>query len=602
MQGVSAIAAVLLLGMGAQWLALRVRMPSILLLLGVGFFAGPEWLGLVDPDSLLGDLLFPVVSVSVGVILFEGGLGLHLRDLRGHGRVVLRLVTLGALVTWGLGTLAAHALAGLDWGLALLLGAILIVSGPTVVLPLLRHIRPSGATSSILTWEGILIDPIGALIALLVHQALRQGDVAAMASHGPGELLATVAVGIVGGGVAGLLLTRALERHWFASHLDGPASLAIVVGTFAGANALQEESGLFAVTVMGIVAANLAGEAVRHVLEFKENLRVLLISSLFVLLAARLRVEEIASLDAGAFAFLGVLLLVARPLAVWLSTAGSGLARAERIFLAWLCPRGIVAASVASVFGLELIGRGVPGAERLVPLTFLVIVGTVVVYGLTGPILARRLGLSVPDPQGLLFVGAHAWAREIARALQALHVRVLLVDANRDNVRAARLEGLQAARGNVLDDEFLDGLDLHGIGRVLALTPNDEVNTLACVSLLDDFERGALYQIRGDALPERTTGTSPKAATRRLRGRTLFSESADYYGLSRRLGRSGALRATHLTEKFDHAHWRERHGEDALPLFVVSPKGRVHVVVANETFAPSEGDTLVAIVPPEPAE
>ncbi len=437
MSGLSAIAVILLLGMSAQWIAWRLKLPSILLLLGAGFFAGPEWTGLVDPDALLGDLLFPIVSASVAIILFEGGLGLQFSDLKGHGAVVFRLITVGALVTWVLAGAAAWWLLDLSAGMSILLGAIVIVSGPTVVGPLLRHIHPRGPTSSILTWEGILIDPVGALMAVLVYEGLSLGSLDVAAGHGGMGILLTLLYGGGGGVLGGLLLVQILKHHLVPETLLGPLTLALVVGIFAGTNLLQEESGLLAVTAMGIVAANLAGSGVRAILEFKENLRVLLISALFILLAARLTQEELSVLDWRAFAFLGLLLFVVRPLSVVASAWGSTLTRKERIFLAWICPRGIVAAAVASVFGLALVEQQVPGAEMLLPVVFLVIVGTVVVYGLTAPILARRLGLSMPDPQGCLFVGAHGWARALAKALQECDIEVLMLDTNRPNVRAA---------------------------------------------------------------------------------------------------------------------------------------------------------------------
>jgi hypothetical protein len=388
-----------------------------------------------------------------------------------------------------------------------------------------------------------------------------------------------------------------LKRYWIPDHLHNPITLTMVVAVFGVSNAFRHESGLLAVTLMGFVAANQASVSVRHILVFKENLRVLLISGLFLLLASRLSLDDLRTLDPGAFLFLAALVLLVRPLAVLASTAGTDLTRAERIFLAWLCPRGIVAAAVASVFALGLDPVTHPGAERLVPLTFLVIVGTVVVYGLTSGWIARRLGLALPRPQGVLFVGAHAGARDVAAALQAEGVPVVLVDANRRNVAAARMAHLPARVGNALDDDFLERLDLAEIGRVLAMTPNDEVNSLVAVHHVHDFGRSEVYQLARETVQTKGGG----AASPELRGRTLFAADADYYHLSGRFAR-GRVKTTKLTDQFDFDAFREQHGERSLPLFSIGANGTLTVATAEQPLAPRPGDKVVAVVEPAPEE
>jgi NhaP-type Na+/H+ or K+/H+ antiporter len=594
------LAALLVLGMAAQWIAWRLKLPSILLLLLFGFFAGPHWFDLGIADLVRRELLFPVVSLSVALILFEGGMTLKLTDLKKHGRVVLRLISVGALVTWVLATLAAWSLAGFDFELALLLGAILTVSGPTVVLPLLRHINPRGRSGSILTWEGIAIDPVGAVLALLVYEGLvSTGGWGQDTGHALVGLLKTAAIGGAGGLAGGWLLVQMLRRYWIPDHLHIPVTLALVVAVFSGTNALQHECGLLAVTVMGIYAANQSHVSVHHILEFKENLRVLLLSSLFILLAARLAttegMEALGSLDMGVIAFLAALILVVRPLAVWFSTRGSQLSREEKIFLAWLCPRGIVAAAVASVFGFQLTERGYAGAELLMPVTFVVIVGTVVVYGLTSGPVARRLGLAIPNPQGVVFVGASSWVRELAKALQGEGIQVLLVDANRRNVREARLAELPTHRGNALEEEVGHSLDLFGMGRVLAVTPNDEVNTLVTLHYAHTFGRSETYRLAPDTVPAK--GRIQQGGE--LGGRTLFAADADYYALSARFGR-GRIRVTPLTEQFDFEAFLTEHGERVLPLFVIEPDGGLTVATPDLELKPGAGAKIVALVDEPP--
>jgi NhaP-type Na+/H+ or K+/H+ antiporter len=463
------LAGVLVLGIGAQWLAWRLRLPSILLLLAFGFLVGPAT-GLLDPDALFRELLFPVVSISVGLILFEGGLSLRLADLREIGRPLWSLITIGALITWVLASWAGHAILRLDAGPALLLGAILVVTGPTVVGPLLRHVRPSGRVAAVAHWEGIVIDPVGAVLAILVYEALAVAPATGMFAAARAvlpQLGLTLVVGLAIGGAFALAALELLRRFWVPDFLQNPLLLMLVVGAFAASNLAQPESGLLTVTLMGVVLANQSSVPVKHIIEFKENLRVLLIAALFILLAARVAPSDFTALGWRGPLFVAFLVLVVRPLSVFAATLGTSLQPKERVFLAWLAPRGIVAASVASVFALRM---GETGAG-LVPATFLVIVGTVAVYGLTAAPLARRLGLSNPNPQGILFASAHAGARAIAKAVRAAGFPVLLVDNNRGNATAARLEGLPSAFTSILSEDALDGAPQSGLGRLLALTP-----------------------------------------------------------------------------------------------------------------------------------
>jgi NhaP-type Na+/H+ or K+/H+ antiporter len=351
------LAGVLVLGIAAQWLAWRLRFPSILLLLGFGFTlaAVAEPLGWIDPSSVVDDaLLLPVVSLSVAVILFEGGLTLRLAELREAGRALLRLITLGALLTWGLTTLAARCFCGLGWPLSLLLGAILVVTGPTVIGPLLRHVRPTRRIGAVLKWEGIVIDPIGAVLAVLVFEGLSAGGVWLGATGALWGLAMTILVGIVVAALTGLVLLVLLRRFLIPDFLHNAVILAAVVASFAVSNVLQEESGLLTVTLLGVIMANQRYVSVRHVAEFKENLQVLLISCLFIVLASRQDPEVLAEVGWGGLLFLTALIVVVRPASVYLSTVGSELNLRERTFLAFLAPRGIVAAAVAAVFSLKL--------------------------------------------------------------------------------------------------------------------------------------------------------------------------------------------------------------------------------------------------------
>ena len=389
-----ALASIVLLGIGAQWLGWRLKLPSILLLLLFGFLAGPI-LGIVDPDALLGETLFPLVSLAVGLILFEGGLNLKRSELVGIRSTVYLLISVGVLLTWAIGTAGAYFLLDFDITLATLLGAILVVSGPTVVIPLLNHVRPSERVTSVLKWEGILVDPVGATLAVLVFQAILGGSFESFTLTGAvtGTLL-TLLIGGVLGGAGALLLLWLFSGHRVPEHLQTPVTLMLVVAVFVLANLLRAESGLMATTLMGIILANQQRVNVKHVVTFNEELGILILSALFILLAARLNLADLLAVGWRGLVFLALLVLVARPLAVLLSTIRSELPNKERLFLAWLAPRGIVAVSVASLFAFDLAEAGYAEAEALVPVTFLVVIGTVALYGLTAGPLAQRLGLS----------------------------------------------------------------------------------------------------------------------------------------------------------------------------------------------------------------
>lgn len=585
----------LLLGVSAQWLAWRLKLPSILLLLLVGLLAGPllHWL---DPGTLLGTLLFPFVSLSVALILFEGGLTLRLAELRGVGTTVLRLISIGVISTWVIATLAARFVVGLPFDLSLLLGAILTVTGPTVVGPLLRHIRPQGASGSVLKWEGILVDPVGAILAVLTFQAIQQGRIAdATSSTVLLRVVGALFVGMVVGVAFATILVLGLRKRLVPDALHNAFTLMLVLVAFAVANQLHHESGLLAVTLMGIALANQRRVPVRHILQFKENLRVLLISTLFILLAARLQREDFAGLSLSAVLFLATIILIARPVGVALSTLGSKLTRRERLFLAWMAPRGIVAAAVTSVFAHRLsLDPRFPEADRLVPLVFVIIIGTVIVYGLTGGPLARRLGLAATNPQGALIVGANPIGRALGMALADLGQPVLIVDSNYTRIGAARMDGLPTWYGNILSETTLEELDLAGIGRLIALTPNDDANSLAALHLGDLFGRDEVYQLS----PARSTGSAKgNDAIADLRGRNLFGENLDYLELERRLASGWKVRTTLLTEHYTFADHHAKHGGQEISLFMVAG-GRITPFTVHDPPLPGLDQTLISLVPP----
>ena len=545
------LGSIILLGIGAQWLAWRMKMPSILFLLIFGFIAGPIT-GFLHPDELMGEMLLPFVALAVAVILFEGGLTLNIKELREIGGVVFGLVSVGAFITWITISLAAFFVLKINLSISVLLGAILVVTGPTVIGPLLRHVRPTTKVADILKWEGIVIDPIGAMLAVLVFEVVLVEEL----QHATTIVLISLGKIILFGSLTGFafawLLVFLLKRFWIPDFLHVTMTLSFVVAAYIASDVLQSESGLFATTIMGIMVGNQKYITVKHILEFKENLRVLIISALFIVLSARLSMDVFNVLSFNTLIFLSILFFVARPLSVFASSIKSSLSRNEKLFLSWLAPRGIVAASVSSIFALRLAEAGVEQAELLVPFTFIVIVVSVAIYGLTSLPVALALGVAHSESRGVLIVGAHPWALEMAKTIKLHGFAVAIIDTNRANVIKARMSDVPAYYGSVFSEQILDNVNLDGIGRMLALTSNDEANSMAVLHFNEVFDRQELYQL----VPETDKKKSEKYSPKHLRGRYLFKEGLDYAAFTNRYFLGAIIKSTKLTKDFEYKKYR----------------------------------------------
>ncbi|MDP1573128.1 MAG: cation:proton antiporter [Pseudomonadota bacterium] len=406
----------------------------------------------------------------------------------------------------------------------------------------------------------------------------------------------TAATGTVLGLAGAAAMVLMLKRDWLPDDLHVPMMVSLVVAVFTASDLLQSESGLLAVTVMGFTMANQKYVQVQHIVAFKENLRVMLIGTIFILLAANLKAADLLSLGFGGIAFLAVLLLLVRPAAVFIATIGTRLTHREKLFMSWLAPRGIVAAAVASVFALRLDELGYPGADRLVAVTFFVIIGTVVVYGLTSAPLARRLGLTRKGAEGVLVLGGHAWVRGIAKALHEEKVPVMLVDNNWYSVRQARMQGIPAFYSNVYSDTVLDRVELGGIGQLMAMTGNDEVNSLVAMHFAHIFERNQIYQLAPEE--QKLSGN----VSSHLRARSLFGEGLTHTELSRRFFSGWSVKKTRIGESFDYAAYLARYEDRVVPLFLIGEKGRLQVLTAGGGVKPSPGQTLISLIESLPGQ
>ena len=585
------LALIIILGILAQWISWRFRLPSILLLLIVGFISGP-YLGIIKPDVFFGELLFPIVSISVSVILFEGGLSLRLSELRSVGGVVRNLISIGIFVTWILTSAAAYFIVHLELETSILIGAVLVVTGPTVILPLLRHVKPAGQINSILKWEGIVNDPIGALLSILVLEVIISTGIEEATLQVAFVILKTIILSTSIGLIGAYLIVFLLKQKLIPDFLHNAISLSFVVAVFTASNLIQPESGLFAVTIMGVFLANQNTVAVRHIMEFKENLRILLISSLFIILSARLRISDFDILNFNSFLFVLALLLIIRPVAVYLSSIGSKLNWKEKLYLSWMAPRGIVAAAISSLFAIELFGEGIIGSEQMVPLVFLVIIATITVYGLSAIPLAKWLGIANTNPQGCLILGAHPLSRAIGKVLKSKGIKVLLVDSNYHNIRAARMEGLPTFQGSILSEYILDDIDLNGIGYLLAMTSNKEVNSLATIYFSRVLGSKGVYQF---SVEEREEHKGKKVSTE-LRGQILFGTEYTYYYLADRFNSNKQVKSTNITEKFNYDSFLKKYDADTvIPFFIIDENKKLIIYTNENRPTPKKGQTLIGL-------
>jgi NhaP-type Na+/H+ or K+/H+ antiporter len=479
------ISIALLSGIVAQVVAERLSIPSIVPLLAIGAMIGPEGLGWIVPRSLGGGLE-TLVSLSVAIILFEGGLRLEWAELRSQGRILVQLVTVGALVTWLTASAAALLVLPVDAWIALLLGSLVVVTGPTVIGPLLKRVRIVRRVAFVLQGEGVLVDPIGAVLAFVVLEVALSEERAIVGW--PLAILVRIAVGSLMGVLVGTALTALLRRRWIGeTELANLVVLASIIATFVLANRMSGESGLVAAVVSGVVLGNAPIPGRRELLDFKGALATLVISLLFVLLSADIEWSLLATIGWRGLFWVLCLMLLVRPLAVLASSIGASIPWRDLVLLSWIAPRGIVAASVASLFAIILREAGIRQGDLVQPLVFLVIAFTVVVQGSTARALAQMLGLSI-DTFGVVIVGADSTGRLLGRLLSRFGREVALIDSNASHCSRARKEGLAAFHGNCLETENLEHVGLRAADSLVAVTPNSEVNYLVARLALEEFK------------------------------------------------------------------------------------------------------------------
>lgn len=603
-----ALAAIIIFGILAQWVAWKFKVPAILPLIIVGLLVGPIAEGLeligwgIKPITdgkggglVPSDTLFGFVSLAIGVILFEGGLTLRRNEIKGVGSAILRLISVGSLVTLVLGTLAAHYIMGLNINMAVLFAALIVVTGPTVIAPILRNVPLNRNVATVLKWEGILIDPVGALTAVLLFEFLFHDK----SITNLGELLVdlhlwfgvikVVVIGAAAGWLGATFLHIMLKKHLVPHYLLNVFTLALVVAVFSISDILASESGLLSVVVMGIILGNRSVPYIEDILDFKESLTILLISILFIILSANISWAQLLTFkEPAAWALLAVVIFVIRPIGVFLSTMNSELSLNEKIFISWVGPRGIVAAGIASLFGISLVKEGVPSAEYLTPLVFLVVLGTVVLNATTARLVARWLGVTLEGSNGIVIIGANTAARIIGKYLTDNKRHIILIDNSSQNIDLAKQEGIEAIQKNIFDETLDDNFELLDMGYLIALSGSDSVNLFACETYRKYLGENGTYRILTE---EEVNGNLVN-----LPADTLFSPITDYTNLSKVVHDYPYIHEHPLK---DEAHLQDllrvmNFSEGRIPIFLKNTTGNLELIPSNHNdINMLSGDRLV---------
>ncbi len=579
------------LGIFSQWVAWRTRLPAIVVMAIVGLIAGPT-LGIINPAQELGDLYSPLISIAVGIILFEGSLNLDFREIKGMRKPVYRIVTLGAFLAWVLGSLAAHYVAGLSWAVAFVIGGIFIVTGPTVILPLLRQAKLKPRVAAILKWEGIVVDPFGALIAVFAFEFIKFLTVETVAFSAVLTFLAaSVLAGIIGM-IFGYGIGYSFEKGAVPEYLKSPIVLVTVIMAFALSDFIMHETGLLAVTVMGMTIANMHISSIEDMRHFKENISILLISVIFIMLTASLNRETLLSIfDINIVLFILMMLFVIRPLTIFLSTIGTNLEFREKLLVGWIAPRGIVALTVSAYFASILVDEGFHDAEILTSLTFGLVFATVVAHGFSISWLSRKLGLSTDSKPGVLMVGSNKFSAQLGKVLHDLGVPVLISDASWSRLSHAKQLGVPCVHGEILSEQTDYQIDMTPYDYMLSLTEYDSYNTLVSSTFKPTFGREHLFQLplqvnEGDQLED---------VSRHISGTVLFDGKVTWTSLNEKINQGFVFKKTMITKEYTHRHYLNDREEEDVLLLILRKSGELSFFNPKTDLYAESGDLIISL-------
>ena len=590
------LAGIVILGILAQWVAWKMKIPAILPLILIGLIVGPisslytsNGMQLLEPiwngekGLFPGEGLYYFVSLAISVILFEGGLTLKRDEIKNVAPEITKLITLGSIITFFCAGIAAHYIFYLNWELSFLFSSLIIVTGPTVITPILRNIPLKKDVSTVLKWEGILIDPIGALVAVLVFEFISAGNASGFTETAFVEFGKILLFGATFGFTFAHALAFAINRNFIPHYLLNVFSLSVVLLVFVVADVFAHESGLLAVVVMGMVMGNGKLSNIKELLYFKESLSVLLISILFILLAANISIDDLLLLYNWNTAVLFlVVVFIIRPLAVFLSTTNSNLKLNEKLFVSWVGPRGIVAAGIASLFGEKLILEGIEGAEYIMPLVFMIVLGTVLLNATTARPFAKIVGVYLDKSEGIVIIGASKFARLIGHYLEKNQRHVVLIDSNDINIQKAKDIGLEAINASIYSEELTDNIELSDVGYLIAMTANADINLKAIDRFQKQFgENGTFRLITSDEI--KNPAKKPTDG--------LFSQTDDFVSLTETVREYPAIHEINLTSSkhFDELMSIANADKDIIPIFVKDLNGELHIISPKNRFMQNLG-------------
>ena len=589
------LASVLIAGVIVQWVGWYLRIPALILLIVVGFVMGPL-IGWLKPTEDFGDLLQPMISLSVAVILFEGGLNLQWHEFKKNSSVIYRLISWNVVLTFLLGSTASHYLVGMSWPVALMFGAIIIVTGPTVIMPLLKQANLQKRPAALLRWEGIVNDPIGALLVVLIYGYYVQSNNDTLAMGIFLGLGISLIVSLVLGVGIGVLMARFFKQGKVPEYLKSPLVLMAVLLVYTLANRVQSEAGLLATTILGITLANQRLDTLHELKRFKEYVTILLVSSTFIVLTADIQPEILQKIGWQGWLLLALVIFVFRPVAIYLSTLGTGIDWRDRLLIGWIAPRGIVAAAVAGLFGAQLTKEGYAGAELLLPLIFALIILTVTLHGLSIGWLARRLGLASAHPDGVMMIGASPWTIALAAELHKNEIPVLLIDTRWKHLRPARMQGMSTHYGEVLSERTEEVLELSHITKLLALTPNEAYNTLICSRFAPELGHRNVYEAGWKQ------ETESKVPSHTIRGYAVFGKGFYFDDFAERHNLGWQFESTHLSEQYSLNDMLDDKPDDTLLIAAISASGEVSFYPWSDQPQSKHNTKIISYVAPVKVE
>lgn len=583
-----------LLGIGSQWVAWRYRMPAIVVMSVTGLLVGPVF-GWLNPEEDFGNLYNPIISVAVAIILFEGSLSLNFKELRGVGRPIFRISTIGAFIAWILGSLTAHYVAGLSWAVAFVIGGLFIVTGPTVILPLLRQSKLKPRPAKILKWEGIIVDPIGALLAVFAFEII-----SFLTAHDPGgtQLFMFFAASIfaaVFGWLCGRGIGWVFEEGHIPEFLKSPTVFIVVIMCFTVADEIMHETGLLSVTAMGLTLANIGISSVADMRHFKENISILLISAIFIMLTASLKAETLLQIfSPNILGYVFLMMFAVRPLSIFLSTIGTNLSLNEKLLVGWIAPRGIVALTVSSYFAGILEDAGYQDANILTTLTFGLVFFTVIAHGFSIRWVARKLNLSLEGRPGVLIVGSNPFTVRLAQSLEKVNVPVIIVDSSWKRLRIAREAGVPFYHGDMLSEQTEYNLDTIPYEYMLAISDNHSYNSLVCTTFIPEYDRVNVFKIS----QYDPYAVSPNETVSQVGGRVLFDQHVTLDDLNRKLREGYVFRQTLITNQFPYKQYVKEKDHSTVFLYWIKPSGEIKFYSDDMRTSPTAGATVVSLTPP----